>query len=508
MTLFTRFGAPLPLRRSIATRLGFSPPCKSDADCNPCETCAEQGAGPLCVPYCAACEKCEGDRCVSDCGPCLTCSKYAGVGGACIEDPDIERQCKDCDPNTGKITERCTACEKCDRGFCASNCPGRCEFCEGGKCRKCDGPCDYCDEAGTCITCDPRCERCNTSSSVCETTCAGGFSCCFGQCTTCCGECGRRETSTCLPSELSCPTQKGLGVTTVCCDKRCVDLLNEIDHCGTCGNRCRHMMFSVGSPYGEEICRDGQCVCWPKKELINGMLALGPPVECRKEGYECCEGDCVEIASYQSDPKHCGKCVVECESDEKCENGQCVRTRVSYRITFHHKRTTELRGIPLDYTYEAVVRQLRSPDANGNNFAGKGTYSGQAVNRKANCNNNFPEDVEPIAFQGRLRATASIPDEGGWVSFTLEPIDPPSMHFFTRSFRVLENLMIKETGEMPALIFPGVGMIELKGGTGHQVTEGEFGSNSCDGKVTVRTEFDITRLGGPKPKGARPKAAH
>lgn len=218
----------------------------------------------------------------------------------------------------------------------------------------------------------------------------------------------------------------------------------------------------------------------------------------------------MKITSYQSDPKHCGKCIVECEKDEQCVKGECVGSpRVGYRITYHHKVDTELRGVQIEYTYEASVRQLSKPDADGNNFAGKGTYAGRAVMRKANCFNKFPEDVEPIVFQGKLTGTANVSPSGpgaAWVTFTLEPIDPPKMHFFTKSFRGLEELMKKETGDLPALIFAGVGMVELKGGTGSRTIEGEMGSNACDGKVSVLTETEVMRLGPtPKPKGERPK---
>lgn len=470
---------------------------------DPCLHCDLWQAGhpPKCIPKCqAGCSKCENGQCVDrGCAPCEVCFPVSRPDGTC-QSVENFRPCIKCDPKTGKETTRCSACEKCVQGECVSDCPNRCEICDNGVCRKCDRPCEECNEQGQCWSCDSACQRCNPQSGECETTCPGGMTCCSGQCINCCGTCSQGACGS--GATASCDDR---AKKPTCCGTTCHDLDSDVRNCGSCGNACREFQL----PQTGERCEESRCVCQGVYESNIGATR-GGGMECRQENHQCCDGDCVDTATYQSDPKHCGKCIVECEKDEQCVKGECVGSpRVGYRITYHHKVDTELRGVQIEYTYEASVRQLSKPDADGNNFAGKGTYAGRAVMRKANCFNNFPEDVEPIEFQGRLKGTANVsPSSPGaaWVTFTLEPIDPPKMHFFTKSFRGLEELMKQETGDLPALIFAGVGMVELKGGTGTKTLEGEMGSNACDGKVSLLTETEVMRLGpGPKPKGDRPK---
>jgi hypothetical protein len=510
-------GAPPPLIRPVASLLGLPDPCNENEQCKPCEVCSPTGGEPgflgICVSLCATCEVCTENQCMNRCPRCKRCDKYAGNNGECLPDPVIASRCQSCDPDTGETKELCTACEKCDRGACLQNCPGRCETCDNGKCRKCNGPCESCDPAGKCLGCDPRCERCNPTTEACESTCPGGFSCCFGECTTCCGVCGKREEGQCESTLDTCPEYKNLGKTTVCCGKQCADLLTDLENCGTCGNQCR----AIGTGPTAETCDDGKCTCSRRSEdVAPGIQALKAGVECRQEGHECCDGECVEIARYQSDPKHCGKCIVDCEQDEKCFQGECVGSkRLGYRIRYSLVTQSELRGISLDYKYEAVVRELRPPDSEGNNFAGRGTYSGFAVQRKANCLNAAPEDFEKISFEGRVEATASIPisrpnsfTRGNSLTFALVPLNPPTGHWYTKSFRGMEEKMKQEGIGQPGLIAPAVGVLKLSGSPMHQRLESELGSNVCDGKVTTITVVDVEKLDPlPDPAGRKARPA-
>lgn len=514
-------GAPPALLRPVTSLLGLPDPCNDNTQCKPCEVCGPaevEGYIGLCVSLCARCESCTANECINRCGRCKRCDKYAGDNGECLPDPRITSRCQSCDPDTGETKDLCTACEKCDQGACLQTCPGSCETCDNGKCRKCDGPCEICDAAGKCLGCDPRCERCNPATETCESTCPGGFSCCFGECTSCCGACGKREQGQCESTLDTCPEYKNLGKTTVCCGTQCADLKTDLENCGSCGTQCRHSLGSNGTGPTEETCHERKCVCSRRSmDLGPGVVAQEAPVECRKEGHECCDGQCFEIAKYQSDPTHCGKCIVKCEKDERCYKGQCVGSkRLGYRIRYSLVTQSELRGVSLDYKYDAIVRQLLDPDADGNNFAGGGTYSGFAIQRKANCLNAAPEDYEKIAFGGRVEATASIPmdDPSAFVpinqmlTFNLEPLNPPSGHFYTRSFRGMEEKMKQEGIGQPGLIFPAVGVLKMSGLPIHQRLESEIGSNVCDGKVTTTTVVDVEKLDPlPNPAGEAPRPA-
>lgn len=503
VALLGHAGAPLSLTRPLASRLGLPDPCKTDSDCPACHICSPMGS--VCITFCAGCQTCDAatKKCKDSCPTCEQCDRFAGPYGECGPDLKLQIECKSCDKATGEIKEVCTACEKCDRGYCQSNCPNRCETCDQGKCRKCEGPCEVCDEAtGKCVGCDPRCEGCNSLTGICETTCPGGFSCCFGECSTCCRECGEREKSNCTRWD-TCPSYEDehIGTNIVCCGeglRQCADLRTDLDHCGKCGNKCRRAFGGVGMGPTDENCVEGKCICSRRLDQIGGgVRAFSPAVECRQEGHECCDGECVEIAKYQSDPKHCGKCIVECEQDEQCVKGECLGSkRVGYCIRYHRRVETELRGLRSDYTYEAVVRQLAKPDSDGNNFVGRGTYTGTVILRKANCKNYAPEDVERITFEGRLKAGAKIPldQPGGWMTFTLEPIDPPQGHFFTKTFRGLEPAMEKEGVYQPPLIGLAAGMIRLAGAGAHEDKNNTISSNECDGATTSSTETDVDRL--------------
>ncbi len=81
------------------------------------------------------------------------------------------------------------------------------------------------------------------------------------------------------------------------CGDECVDLRFDPDRCGQCDNRCA--VPDGGIP----ICYEGIC----DFECLDGLGA--------------CDGLCVDLGS---DEENCGVCGVGCESDETCQDSQCI----------------------------------------------------------------------------------------------------------------------------------------------------------------------------------------
>ena len=67
------------------------------------------------------------------------------------------------------------------------------------------------------------------------------------------------------------------STTDTCCQGQCVFTINDINHCGECGNKC-------------------------------GLME------------SCCNGQCVDVSTSSS---HCGKCGNSCPSSAPCEFGMC-----------------------------------------------------------------------------------------------------------------------------------------------------------------------------------------
>lgn len=168
--------AAVPARwgRPVARLFGVPAPCESDLECGNCEDCRNwygadvKTCGYLCQ---AKCSTCSGGQCVDTCPNCQTCYPNTEQIQATRQSLEDIYQCKRCDSKTGKLTDKCSACQKCVGRECVTNCPGRCETCDNGVCRKCDPTkCEFCADNGRCYTCDPTCERCNPSTESCETT--------------------------------------------------------------------------------------------------------------------------------------------------------------------------------------------------------------------------------------------------------------------------------------------------------------------------------------------------
>lgn len=475
----------------MAALFGVPAACETDSDCgDPCLVCGLRAAGEpkSCILKCqASCSECRSGQCVDICPACEKCVLISRPDGTC--QPVEAFECITCDRETGKQANRCSACEKCEQGQCVSNCPNRCEICDNGTCRKCGGLCENCDEAtGKCKGCSS-CEPCNPKTGQCETSCPGGLACCEGRCIECCGTC-----ESCLDPGGSgdfCPgAYGGSAPELACCATGCKNLKEDNGSCGSCLNGCYT---------ASETCDNGRCVCQGKLETVGNVLTLrGGGQECRQQNHECCEGNCVDTAGYQSDPKHCGKCIVECEKDERCVEGACVGSkRRGYSLVYVHRVTSEKLGVETSLTMKAVVRRLATPDAEGNTFAGKGSYEGSFHVHKVNCDNDTPMDSETIPLVGRAKGGAIADNLGGGqisLVFTITPLDPPKMHVLTRSFRALEQLGGLKEEEMPDLVLPIVRNLVLKGGLGQDSQTFTMWGGSCSGTLTHVMEWSATRI--------------
>jgi hypothetical protein len=490
----SRAGMPARWMRPVAILFGMPAPCESDRDCRPCQKCEVQKlADPptkVCVFQCQAqCSKCSEStgQCIDTCPTCKVCypTMYQ-VGGTCESIEEIMR-CKKCDPATGKLSDGCSACEKCEKGECISNCPNKCEVCDNGACRKCgESGCDQCDETtGRCYGCDPKCETCNGATKQCESTCPRGLACCAGKCLNCCGGCNGDDCANF--GDAACPAG---AKTPACCGGLCYDLDSSNPNCGACDNWCRTSL--------QEWCVDGKCVCRGVSDPLGVALFVGGGMECREKNHECCDGNCVDMASYQTDPKHCGKCIVQCEKDQRCVKGECVGSkRAGYRISYRMRATSENFGVEMEVGLQATVRTLRVPDAEGNTLAGWGTYEGYIKNRKINCANNAPMDWETIPLVGRARGKASRTPAGGgktFMTFVITPLDPPKMHLFTRSFRGIEGAAGLKEEDLPDAVLPVLGPLTLRGGRGKDSKSFKMPGDSCGGTMTHDAEWEATRI--------------
>jgi uncharacterized protein YkwD len=98
------------------------------------------------------------------------------------------------------------------------------------------------------------------------------------------------------------------------CSGKCVNLADNVNHCGACGNAC-----GAGGFY----CSEGAC-------------------KCIKAGAANCGGKCITLKSNND---HCGACGNSCASGQKCEEGQC---RTLSQIEKVIKETNDVRAMGYD----------------------------------------------------------------------------------------------------------------------------------------------------------------
>ena len=126
---------------------------------------------------------------------------------------------------------------------------------------------------------------------------------------------------------------------------------------------------------------------------------------------------------------------------------------------------------------QAVVRELDAPDAEGNTFAGEGSYEGSARRYNPSCDNDQRTDYSTIPLVGKAKGTATADDMGGGqisLVFTITPLDPP------------ENL--------PEGVLPALGNLVLKGAVGQESRTFKMQSDLCRGSLTHVTEWSAERI--------------
>lgn len=87
------------------------------------------------------------------------------------------------------------------------------------------------------------------------------------------------------------------------CNETCVNIMTDPNNCGDCGNQCAE----------GEVCEQGTC-----KEVSQNCEDT-----CTGPNMTCCNNECVNI---MTDNDNCGGCGNKCESNEICNNGNCVPT--------------------------------------------------------------------------------------------------------------------------------------------------------------------------------------
>lgn len=124
----------------------------------------------------------------------------------------------------------------------------------------------------------------SNNCSSCGNTCNNGLECINGQCL--------------------CPGTQGIEqceVGMTCCSgSGCLNLQNDNNNCGQCGNECSN----------GDICINGNCICENQGRDCNENL-----------GERCCNGLCKNI---NHDINNCGQCGNSCGSNTRCLTGGCI----------------------------------------------------------------------------------------------------------------------------------------------------------------------------------------
>ncbi len=301
----------------------FGAECCTDAQCGTGQSCC----GGQCLNT-----QTDFDRCGSCTNQCPATKADACVGGDCVcgEEPECNGN-QTCCPGEGGNPASCL-----NLNNDTLNC-GACGF----ACLIPTNPClaVECQEGG-CV------EVPVLNGSACAVGEVGGICCASG------------ETSACIVGAECCDSSV-CEATEACCENQCIDVQDNFDNCGECGNSCTdsvNQCFHRDCVQGEcqtlpdedgEPCFAGEegicCASTPTTSICIGGGQCCTDLEC-PEGDSCCDNTCFETSS---DFDHCGGCdgcdpdladtCVEgtcvcgttgaaCGAGETCCNGQCVDT--------------------------------------------------------------------------------------------------------------------------------------------------------------------------------------
>ena len=319
------------------------PPNKADACTNGVCTC---GGGAECLQSTTCCEGAcidtdnDFDNC-GDCGDGCTPGKAdACVEGGCVcgEEPqcNANQTCcpgEDDDPTTcANLSNDLLNCGECGRACIIPENPCLVAVCQNGEC----------DEIPL-----PDGSACTVNSELQGICCTpeGGV-------------------PTCVPGDLgeACCTDAQCTDPEACCENQCIDVQNDLDNCGECGNRCSESLpecFHLecnqgtcetvpdedGEPCFEGICcADTETVlcitdiddnvdhcggcdpCNPDTAdaCVNGDCVCGSGPACTG-GLTCCNGQCVDTTSS---PGNCGGCNQLCAAiSSPCAEVQCIASQ-------------------------------------------------------------------------------------------------------------------------------------------------------------------------------------
>jgi hypothetical protein len=147
--------------------------------------------------------------------------------------------------------------------------------------------------------------------------------------------------------------------------------------------------------------------------------------------------------------------------------------RLGYALVFVHRVTSKL-GEERNVKMKAVVRELDTPDAEGNAFAGRGSYEGSFRRYRVSCDNKMRTDYETIPLAGKAKgvATADAMGDGQTgLSFTMTPLKDEGMDLIP----VVQSLMLTKGKAQDSRTFT-------------------MQSDRCRGTLTHVTEWSATQI--------------
>ncbi len=337
----------------------FSTACSSDSPPLPgCEACpqtcevAPDGQSGTC-PECLKDIDCNKDArkivCVDkhclECKPKTTRPCLPKGAGACIQglqtcdNKGVWGECKD--------WKACKDGEKCVEGKCVTDCP------DPAPCQPGDKKCttDPKEDTGRYVSCIKNSKGCyefSTKEESCDLhsycykgachrrDCPEGYNKCKDKCVDLqndhnnCGKCGNACSDDQVCANGKCGTVCPKSTPTIC-DGGCVNTQNNPNHCGKCGNKC-----ATG-----QSCNQGVCVCPPDK-LTCGQKCVDPKTDrlncggcnvkcsedkqCRQGVCVCSKGmlNCSDVCiDPKTNPENCGSCGNKCLGGKQCVAGQC-----------------------------------------------------------------------------------------------------------------------------------------------------------------------------------------
>jgi hypothetical protein len=289
----------------------------------------------ICENVCGVCKDCDDKDCTApDC-----CPNPEGPGGVCVDTDTDPLNCGGCD--RACFTNLANACVdgKCVCGD-EPECSGDDTCCRapGGatRCVDTDNDLDNCGSCNvTCLIPTNPCLAVECRNGECvEVPVGNGSPCEVDEAEGVC--CASGNTSTCVV-DASCCTDAQCDASEACCEGQCVDVQDDPNNCGGCGEICETSLIACLSNqcinggclevFAEdgEPCEDGGSVgicCFNVEtslcivDVRDNFDHCGGCLGCDPEKADACvEGVCV-----------CGDTGAGCGAHETCCDGQCVNT--------------------------------------------------------------------------------------------------------------------------------------------------------------------------------------